>query len=170
MIHFLAGLQNLLRLHRRRRISFFKINAFINVRKLLHTKTLSALFMKLLCKWHKIRPYLLPETLHLFFSVGITHHPIITKLYKIFISHFSGLLCTVFYQLIVKLVQLIRNTFKKCTVFLPRKAAYITVLARHIRTQQGKIQFFSLPVNLRRCDQFIITVYKCIFILHQRNK
>ena len=126
--------------------------------------------MHLFCKRYEIRFDLSAEILHLFSSVRIAVHPVISEFYIILISEESCLCRTIFHQFIIDLIQLFCFTLEKRAVLFMRSASDLSILMCHIRTQQGQIQCLTIPVNLRTRDQIVIPGCQCIFFLHQRNE
>ena len=165
-VHFLSCRKNFLRRSDRRRISIREIDVCINIGKLLHTNTLSALLVEFIGKWDKVFLHLFPEIFDHFLVITVAVHTVITKLHIILIAKLSCLLGSVFHHLIVNLVDFICNRQEIVTDCLPCFSSQLTVRAGLELSHERQIVNFSLKRNLRCSDQLTVTAAQCIFFLH----
>ena len=125
--------------------------------------------MQLLRKGYKVLLYLRSVSLYLCLSVAVPAHTVITQLQIILIPQLSRLLCTVLYQLVINLIQLVRIFLEKPAEYLPCLSSDVPVLIYQIGTQQGKIQLLSVKGNLCGSNQLVILCCQIILLLHQRD-
>ena len=170
LIHPLSGRQDLLRRSRRIGISLLKINALVNIRKLLQSQTFLSSFMQLFHKRHEILLHLAAEGLYLRLIIAVSVHAVIAQLHIIFVPQLLRLFRAVFHQLIINVVQFLFIFLEKGGKLLPSPPSDFPVGISEIGPQQGQVQRLAVPVDLRRSEKLFIGSCQRIFLLHQRNQ
>ena len=168
-IHLLSALQNFLCSAHRIGIAFFEVNLIIDIRKLLQTEALSSDLVYALRKRYEYFLHLSAEILDIVSVVAVTVHSVVAQLDIIVIAHRLCLRGAVFYQLVINVIQFIRNCHKVIAVSLPCLSSYGSVVSGQIGTQQGQIAYLPVKRNLRGRDQLIVLSRQRVFLLHQAD-
>ena len=136
LVHFLSSFHDFLRCTLRIGIAILKIHFVVKAHEFFQSQTIFSFLMKLFSKRHKHFFYLLSEVFHLFFSITVSIHAVIAKLYEIFIAKQSCLFRSHLHKPVVNFIQFVGNTLKKGIVFFPCFFTYFSVCVRQVRTQQ----------------------------------
>ena len=169
IVHQAAGFQDLSRIAHRLRIALGKINSLIFKMKMIQSEPDPSSLMQLLCKWDEIALYLLSELPDILTPVAVSLHAGIPEIQIVLSAHRSCLLCAVFHQAVIDVIQLFPVLCKELGILFPCFHTDLPVLIVKIGIHQGQVQRLAPPVDLGCCQKHVVFRLDLIFLLHQRK-
>ena len=138
-IHPSALFQNFFRCSFWLGISFFSIDQLIRIIHMIHTQTVSSVFIQLFRKRNPVFLDLSAKIFHLFPTIAVSLHTQISQFCITVKSKNSGLFGSIFYQTVIQRIQLFLNFQEKCILFFTGAFSHFGVFAFQIWSKKGKI-------------------------------